>query len=62
MIGEQFAHEHEICGAVISVRKVFFRLALWIRSSDRNETTETLGYVMDILESGCLLIIGLLLS
>ncbi|CDS06777.1 hypothetical protein LRAMOSA09302 [Lichtheimia ramosa] len=43
MIGEQFAHEHEICGAVISVRKVFFRLALWIRSSDRNETTETLG-------------------
>ncbi|KAI8148859.1 translation initiation factor eIF 4e-like domain-containing protein [Fennellomyces sp. T-0311] len=43
MIGEQFAHEHEVCGAVISVRKVFFRVALWIRSSERNETTEKIG-------------------
>ena len=43
MIGEQFAHEGEVCGAVISVRKVFFRVALWIRSSERNETTEKLG-------------------
>ncbi|KAI9490717.1 translation initiation factor eIF 4e-like domain-containing protein [Zychaea mexicana] len=43
MIGEQFAHENEVCGAVISVRKVFFRVALWIRSSERNEITEKLG-------------------
>ncbi|KAI9275851.1 translation initiation factor eIF 4e-like domain-containing protein [Phascolomyces articulosus] len=43
MIGEQFTHENEVCGAVISVRKVFFRVALWIRSSERNEITEKLG-------------------
>ncbi|ORZ01250.1 translation initiation factor eIF 4e-like domain-containing protein [Syncephalastrum racemosum] len=44
MIGEQFEHEHEVCGAVISVRKVFFRVAMWIRSSERNEKIEKLGY------------------
>lgn len=34
IIGEQLATEEEICGAVISVRKSFFKLALWIKSSD----------------------------
>ncbi|KAI9317072.1 translation initiation factor eIF 4e-like domain-containing protein [Dichotomocladium elegans] len=43
MIGEQFTYENEVCGAVISVRKVFFRLALWVRSSERNNVTETMG-------------------
>lgn len=43
MIGEQFKYEHEVCGAVVSVRKVFFRIAIWIRGCERNETTETLG-------------------
>ncbi|KAI9473492.1 MAG: eukaryotic translation initiation factor 4E-1 [Benjaminiella poitrasii] len=43
MLGEQFKYEDEICGAVVSVRKMFYRVALWIKSSERNETTETIG-------------------
>ncbi|CAO3612166.1 unnamed protein product [Cunninghamella echinulata] len=43
MIGEQFAYEDEICGAVVSIRKVFFRIALWIKSSERGEVVETIG-------------------
>ncbi|KAI9307728.1 translation initiation factor eIF 4e-like domain-containing protein [Cunninghamella echinulata] len=43
MIGEQFAYEGEICGAVVSIRKVFFRIALWIKSSERGEVVETIG-------------------
>ncbi|KAI9022328.1 translation initiation factor eIF 4e-like domain-containing protein [Phycomyces nitens] len=43
MIGEQFAKEDEICGAVVSVRKVFFRVALWVKHSEKTETLEALG-------------------
>ncbi|KAI8379154.1 translation initiation factor eIF 4e-like domain-containing protein [Radiomyces spectabilis] len=43
MIGEQFAYEDQICGAVVSVRKVFYRIAVWIKSSDDNEIIEKLG-------------------
>ncbi|KAI9354410.1 translation initiation factor eIF 4e-like domain-containing protein [Pilaira anomala] len=43
MLGEQFQYEDEICGAVVSVRKVFYRVALWIKSSERNEKIETIG-------------------
>ncbi|KAI7906403.1 translation initiation factor eIF 4e-like domain-containing protein [Cokeromyces recurvatus] len=43
MLGEQFKYEDEICGAVVSVRRVFYRVALWIKSSEKNETTETIG-------------------
>lgn len=43
MLGEQFTYEDEICGAVVSVRKVFYRISLWIKSSERNERVETIG-------------------
>lgn len=45
MFGEQFQYEDEICGAVVSVRKVFYRIALWTKTSQRNEKIETIGYV-----------------
>ncbi|KAI8890372.1 eukaryotic translation initiation factor 4E [Backusella circina FSU 941] len=44
MLGEQFKYEDEICGAVVSVRKVFYRIALWIKSSEKNERIETIGH------------------
>ncbi|KAI8335661.1 translation initiation factor eIF 4e-like domain-containing protein [Choanephora cucurbitarum] len=37
VIGEQFATDDEVCGAVISVRKSFYRIALWIKTSDDEE-------------------------
>ncbi|KAG0179331.1 eukaryotic translation initiation factor 4E [Apophysomyces sp. BC1034] len=43
MIGEQFMFEHEICGAVVSVRKVFFRIALWVRTADNEDTIKSIG-------------------
>lgn len=43
MLGEQFEYEDEICGAVVSVRKVFYRVALWIKSSEKNEKIKTIG-------------------
>ncbi|KAI8993540.1 translation initiation factor eIF 4e-like domain-containing protein [Pilobolus umbonatus] len=43
MLGEQFTYEDEICGAVVSVRKVFYRISLWIKSSERNERVESVG-------------------
>ncbi|CAO3599901.1 unnamed protein product [Absidia cylindrospora] len=43
MIGEQFAFEDEVCGAVVSVRKVFFRIALWIKTSDNEEIVKRIG-------------------
>jgi translation initiation factor 4E len=46
MLGEQFEYEDEICGAVVSVRKVFYRVALWIKSSEKNEKIETIGSVL----------------
>ncbi|KAF9584387.1 eukaryotic translation initiation factor 4E [Lunasporangiospora selenospora] len=42
-IGEAFEFENEICGAVVSVRKSFFRIALWTRSSDNQETALSIG-------------------
>ncbi|KAJ2956721.1 hypothetical protein NQZ79_g7458 [Umbelopsis isabellina] len=42
-IGEQLPNENEITGAVVSVRKVFFRISLWTRSSDNKEVLEAIG-------------------
>ncbi|KAF9917327.1 eukaryotic translation initiation factor 4E [Lobosporangium transversale] len=42
-IGEAFEHENEVCGAVVSVRKAFFRIALWTRSSDNQEIVMNIG-------------------
>lgn len=43
-IGEAFEYENEVCGAVVSVRKAFFRIALWTRSSDNQEMAISIGY------------------
>ncbi|SAM05884.1 hypothetical protein [Absidia glauca] len=43
MIGEQFAFEDQVCGAVVSVRKVFFRIGLWIKSADNDEIVQSIG-------------------
>ncbi|ORZ12730.1 translation initiation factor eIF 4e-like domain-containing protein [Absidia repens] len=43
MIGEQFTHEDQICGGVVSVRKMFFRIALWIKSADNEEIIQSIG-------------------
>ena len=43
-IGEAFEYENEVCGAVVSVRKAFFRIALWTRSSDNQEMATSIGY------------------
>ncbi|CEG69952.1 hypothetical protein RMATCC62417_05936 [Rhizopus microsporus] len=37
VIGEQLATEDEICGAVVSVRKSFYRIALWVKTSKDEE-------------------------
>ncbi|ORX81806.1 eukaryotic translation initiation factor 4E [Basidiobolus meristosporus CBS 931.73] len=42
-IGESFAYEDEICGCVASIRKGFYRLALWTRSSDDQEICLSIG-------------------
>ncbi|KAI8335955.1 translation initiation factor eIF 4e-like domain-containing protein [Chlamydoabsidia padenii] len=43
LIGEQFDHGDEICGAVVSVRRVFFRIGLWIKTSNNDEIIQSLG-------------------
>lgn len=43
-IGETFLFEDEVCGAVCSVRKGFYRLALWTRSSNRKDICEGIGH------------------
>ncbi|KAL0077808.1 translation initiation factor eIF 4e-like domain-containing protein [Phycomyces blakesleeanus] len=43
VIGEQYKYEDEICGAVVSVRKVFYRIALWIKTSDNGDIVKTIG-------------------
>ncbi|KAI8594983.1 cap binding protein [Dissophora ornata] len=42
-IGEAFEHENEVCGAVVSVRKTFFRIALWTRSCDNQDVAMSIG-------------------
>ncbi|CAG8499291.1 1076_t:CDS:2 [Ambispora leptoticha] len=42
-IGESFDFPDEICGAVVSVRKIFYRISLWTRTSNNIEMTKTLG-------------------
>ncbi|KAG0228129.1 eukaryotic translation initiation factor 4E [Actinomortierella wolfii] len=42
-IGEAFEYENEICGVVVSVRKAFFRIALWTRSSDKENVAMAIG-------------------
>ncbi|CAG8658087.1 13004_t:CDS:2 [Funneliformis mosseae] len=43
-IGEEFDYADEVCGAVVSVRKIFYRISLWTRSSDNKEICMTLGH------------------
>ncbi|KAI8048546.1 translation initiation factor eIF 4e-like domain-containing protein [Syncephalis plumigaleata] len=43
-IGETFEYEDEICGAVMSARKSFNRLALWTRTCNKREVCERIGY------------------
>jgi len=45
-IGEAFEYENEVCGAVVSVRKAFFRIALWTRSSDNQDMALSIGYAL----------------
>ncbi|CAG8469479.1 10215_t:CDS:2 [Acaulospora morrowiae] len=42
-IGESFDYPDEVCGAVVSVRKIFFRISLWTRTSTNKDICETLG-------------------
>ncbi|KAL1921018.1 uncharacterized protein VTP21DRAFT_11653 [Calcarisporiella thermophila] len=42
-IGEAFDADDEICGAVVSVRKIFYRISLWTRTSNNREVTEKIG-------------------
>src|SRR5437763_13072754 len=43
-IGESFDYSDEVCGAVFSVRKIFYRISLWTRTSN-NKIVETIGYI-----------------
>ncbi|KAG0741941.1 hypothetical protein G6F57_001454 [Rhizopus arrhizus] len=43
VIGEQLAIEDEVCGAVVSVRKSFYRIALWTKTSKDEEQTEKIS-------------------
>ncbi len=36
VIGEQFRDSDEICGCVVSIRAQACRIAMWVRSSDKN--------------------------
>jgi translation initiation factor 4E len=36
VIGEQFRDSHEICGCVVSIRAQACRIAMWVRSSEKN--------------------------
>ncbi|KAI9280632.1 translation initiation factor eIF 4e-like domain-containing protein [Sporodiniella umbellata] len=40
VIGEQLVASEDICGAVVSVRKTYYRLALWTKSSKDEEQIE----------------------
>ncbi|CAO3673323.1 unnamed protein product [Umbelopsis vinacea] len=42
-IGEQLPNEDEVTGAVVSVRKVFFRISVWTRTSNNKEVLEAIG-------------------
>lgn len=44
MIGEQFTHNDEITGAVISVRKGVDRIAIWTNSCDGSKVSK-IGYL-----------------
>ncbi|KAI8091421.1 translation initiation factor eIF 4e-like domain-containing protein [Gilbertella persicaria] len=49
VIGEQFPSD-EVCGAVISVRKSFYRIALWVKSSDDEEKVNKISQqIRDLL-------------
>ncbi|KAI8334021.1 translation initiation factor eIF 4e-like domain-containing protein [Chlamydoabsidia padenii] len=43
VIGEQFV-EGEVCGTVIAIRRNYFRIALWTKTSQRNESLESIGH------------------
>ncbi|CAO3618348.1 unnamed protein product [Cunninghamella echinulata] len=43
IIGEQFVDD-EVCGAVIAIRKNYFRIALWTKSAKRTEALESVGH------------------
>jgi translation initiation factor 4E len=42
-IGEDFADSDEICGCVVSLRKSYDRIALWIRISDDEQVIRRIG-------------------
>lgn len=43
MIGEQFTEGHEVCGAVVSVRKNQDRVALWTRTASNEAVQISIG-------------------
>ncbi|KAI8644162.1 translation initiation factor eIF 4e-like domain-containing protein [Parasitella parasitica] len=43
VIGEQLATEHEVCGAVISVRKTLNKIALWVKTCDDEKKIEEIS-------------------
>ncbi|CEP07933.1 hypothetical protein [Parasitella parasitica] len=43
VIGEQLATEEEICGAVVSVRKSYYRIALWVKTCDDEQKIEEIS-------------------
>jgi translation initiation factor 4E len=42
-IGEDFVDSDEICGCVVSLRKAYDRIALWIRISDDEQVIRRIG-------------------
>lgn len=54
VIGERLAEAEDVCGAVVSVRKSFYRIALWIKTSSDEEKVEKiskqLGQVLSLPE------------
>ncbi|KAG9306158.1 hypothetical protein G9A89_016062 [Geosiphon pyriformis] len=42
-IGETFDFPDEICGAVVSVRKIFYRISLWTRTTNNVDVAKNLG-------------------
>ncbi|XP_078433174.1 eukaryotic translation initiation factor 4E [Wolffia australiana] len=43
MIGEQFDHGQEICGAVVSIRPRHMKIAMWTKNATNREAQESIG-------------------
>jgi translation initiation factor 4E len=59
MIGENFDAGHELCGAVISLRKAGDRVAVWTRNYDNDKACLEIGNQFKSAISECLLSQGL---